>query len=638
LTIEPSISIFKVNARSGIGLDGWTNIERLKIMNREDNVEGPGIPDPKEIEKEINQFLADKYGNRIRVMGTQIGPWPGAVESGGGMEVKEDEATPSIRFDMKPEELHKYLDRFVIRQDSAKEILATKLCTHFNRIRYFLEKGDKDDAEGIGRIKSNIILMGPTGVGKTYLIKLIARKLGVPFVKGDATKFTETGYVGGDVEDLVRDLVQEADGDIEKAQYGIIYVDEIDKIASTGTVIGLDVSRAGVQRNLLKPMEETEVDLKVAHDPVSLMEAAAHFQKTGKRLKRTINTRNILFIVSGAFNELEDIISKRLSSKGLGFGASLKEKEDRNELIRAVKSEDLVEYGFESEFVGRLPVHSVLDDLDADDLYKILKNRFSSVVTAKKQDFKSYGIDIRFTDGALRAIAEKAHEEKTGARSLIGVMEKTLMGFERVLPSTDVTRFTVNEEVVESPRKMLDEIVNDEFHPSRCELFDDVDGLEREELLLELEDRAPEFEALHGRSLKGWALESVVDAAVKQGVSADTMYGRFFKAEDSIHSFETEFEALYGLKIRFSDDALRELVTLVLNGKEEALIVCRKIFQNYHHGLKLVMERSTTGEFVIPPEAIRDPERFLNDTIQQTYRANELETGLCDHGPETGRE
>ena len=185
---------------------------------------------------------------------------------------------PPIEFDLIPEELEAYLDQFVIRQSEAKAVLSTKICTHFNRLK--LE--EDEDEEAIGNIKNNVLLIGPTGVGKTYLIKLIARKIGVPFVKGDATKFSETGYVGGDVEDLVRELVREADGDIARAEHGIIYIDEIDKIASTRGLNGPDVSRSGVQRNLLKLMEETEVDLKSPQDIASQMEAVMQMQQSGK--------------------------------------------------------------------------------------------------------------------------------------------------------------------------------------------------------------------------------------------------------------------------------------------------------------------------------------------------------------------
>ena len=251
-------------------------------------------------------------------------------------------------------------------------------------------------------------MAGPTGVGKTYMIKLIAQKIGVPFVKGDATKFSETGYVGGDVEDLLRDLVYDANGDIERAQYGIVYIDEIDKIAGSGNIIGPDVSRTGVQRALLKPMEETEVDLRVPHDPISQMEAIEKYRRTGKREKKTINTRNILFIVSGAFNGLEDIIKKRLHKEGIGFGAEIKSKDDKAEYLKHISAEDLISYGFESEFIGRLPVVAVFHPLETQDLYEILKNPHSPITNSKKKDFKAYGINLQFEDNALVEMARMA--------------------------------------------------------------------------------------------------------------------------------------------------------------------------------------------------------------------------------------
>jgi len=238
----------------------------------------------------------------------------------------------------------------------------------------------------------------------------------------------------------VRDLVRETNGDIERAQYGIIYIDEIDKIASSNNLYGPDVSRTGVQRALLKPMEETEVDLKVPHDIVSQMEAVEQYRKTGKREKKIVNTKNILFIVSGAFNGLEKIIGERLDSKGLGFGAELKSPGREEALFAQVKSEDLMNYGFESEFIGRLPVIALFESLTVEDLYAILKSANSAVINSKKRDFMAYGIDLRFEDEALKKIAEMASGEKTGARGLISAVERVLLKFEKKLPSTDIKK------------------------------------------------------------------------------------------------------------------------------------------------------------------------------------------------------
>src|SRR3989304_6258777 len=221
------------------------------------------VPDQKELEKELNEYLGKKYGDRVRLVVPMLFPKTHAEEVSKEEKDPGDEGKKKkIQFDLKPEELEAFLNDYIIRQDEAKGILATKICTHFNRIKFTEMTKGSNRYQGVGYIKNNILMIGPTGVGKTYLIKLITKRMGVPFVKGDATKFSETGYVGGDVEDLVRDLVYEANGDIELAQYGIIYVDEIDKIASSNNIIGPDVSRTGVQRALLKPMEETEGDLK----------------------------------------------------------------------------------------------------------------------------------------------------------------------------------------------------------------------------------------------------------------------------------------------------------------------------------------------------------------------------------------
>ncbi len=370
-----------------------------------------------------------------------------------GESVKETEFT----FDLLPEELETYLNKYVVGQEETIEVIATKVCTHFNKMK--LEKSMTSDKVPVGKIKSNMLLIGPTGVGKTYIIKLIAKKLGVPFVKADATKFSETGYVGGDVEDLVRELVHECDGDIGKAEFGIIYIDEIDKVAGSGNGTGPDVSRTGVQRNLLKLMEESEVDLKTPHDLASQVEAAMEAQKTGKVTRQKINTKNILFIVSGAFGGLNDIIGKRLNKQAIGFDKSKSASSELSDILKNVKTEDFIKFGFESEFIGRLPVHVILNELNEEGLYRILKNKYSSVVLGKKMDFLSYGIEIEFTDEVLEILAGRAHEEKTGARGLLSVFEKVLIKYEKKLPSTNIKKFTIDKRVIENHKEVLNELV-----------------------------------------------------------------------------------------------------------------------------------------------------------------------------------
>ena len=415
-------------------------------------------PSPEDIRNDVSSFLRDKYGDQVI-----IPPNPERVGKEPGEKDDDKKSLSDINFDLKPTELEAYLRQYVVGQDDAIEVLSTKIATHFNRMKYEIQNNDIPPL--VGNIKSNMLMIGPTGVGKTYIIKLIAEKIGVPFVKGDATKFSETGYVGGDVDDLVRNLVHEANGDTKLAEYGIIYLDEIDKIASSGSSVGPDVSRSGVQRNLLKLMEEGEVDLKVPHDLASQMEAAMEAQRTGKVERKKINTKNILFVTSGAFSGLPDIIRKRLNQQPMGFTNKRSDvfQVPDTDIFKKVRSEDLIGFGFESEFVGRLPVVVSLNHLDVHGLYLILNNRNSTVIQGKKRDFRAYGIEIEFEDEALVRMAELAFEERTGARGLTSVVDRLLLKFEKHLPDTDLTHLVITKEMVEQPDKELDKILTNYY-------------------------------------------------------------------------------------------------------------------------------------------------------------------------------
>jgi endopeptidase Clp ATP-binding regulatory subunit ClpX len=576
------------------------------------------VPDQKELEKELNEYLGKKYGDRIRLVVPMLFPKPQADEV--SKEEKElSEGKQKIHFDLKPEELEGFLNDYIIRQEDAKQILATKICTHFNRIKFSESMKGKSRYEGVGYIKNNILMIGPTGVGKTYLIKLIAKKIGVPFVKGDATKFSETGYVGGDVEDLVRDLVYEANGDMELAQYGIIYVDEVDKIASSNNLIGPDVSRTGVQRALLKPMEETEVDLKVPHDPISQLEAIEHYRKTGKREKRTLNTKNILFIMSGAFGGLEEITKKRLNKEGIGFGAEIRSKDERAEYLRQVKAEDLIAYGFESEFIGRLPVVAVFEQLEVQDLYAILKNPNNPIILGKKKDFKSYGIDVQFEEEALYELAVKAHEEKTGARGLVSAVEKILIKFEKRLPSTDIQKFVVTKAVVENPDQELERLLQDHRNSEMLETFEMLLSQEKLDLKESIRNRESEFKKRYDIDFRESRIDLVATRMIEKGYDVNTVIEEVVEIQRQINRFVKDFDRRLGISIRFKDEAIDRITEIILNEEGKGAALLSRLSKDYEYGLELIRDKTGQKEFVMPEEAIHDSEGYLNRMIREIY-------------------
>ncbi|MGV8074220.1 MAG: AAA family ATPase [Syntrophobacteraceae bacterium] len=574
------------------------------------------IPDQEELEKELSDYLSKKYGYRIKVVSPMM--------MSQTREFQETQSKPSgvdrIKFDLKPEELESYLDQYVIKQDEAKAILATKICTHYNRIKYQNRRTKSRNASTVGRIKNNILLAGPTGVGKTYLVKLIAEKLGVPFVKGDATKFSETGYVGGDVEDLVRELLVEAGEDIELAQYGIIYIDEIDKIACSDHAIGPDVSRAGVQRALLKPMEETEVDLKVAHDPISQLQAIEQYRKTGKREKRTVNTKNILFIMSGAFNGLAPIVKRRLQKQGIGFGAQINSKEDDSKLAKYAKAEDLISFGFESEFIGRLPVLAMLDPLEVEDLFDILRSPNNPIILGKKDDFRSYGIDIKFQEDALYLLAQMAYEEKTGARGLVSVIEKVLLPFEKALPSSEIRFFVVTRELVADPESELHRLKDNPDDPDRLIKYREILNKEKQQVRQLVMQRKRDYVDNYPLIFTPDRIELIMDHHLQTDLAIESIFDEIILLFDQIRAFEEDFYDKHGFRIYFNEEAINEILMESLRRDTTAVAICKEVSRDYDYGFKLVSERTGQTQFTLPRNSVAHPDIFLEELIRDNYR------------------
>jgi ATP-dependent Clp protease ATP-binding subunit ClpX len=508
-------------------------------------------PNPDELRKDMEEFFSKKYGDRVRLGVLSAQPDQARTADEG---TETTEAPLELHFDYLPRDIKNYLDRFVIKQDNAKKVLATAICDHYNHIKRCSRKGPCKEYA-----KQNIIMLGPTGVGKTYLVRTIADLIGVPFVKADATKFSETGYVGGDVEDLVRELVQKADGNIALAEYGIIYLDEIDKIATPNNILGRDVSGGGVQRGLLKLMEETEVSLRTPFDLTSQLQAAMEFQSKGKVSHSIINTRHILFIVSGAFNGLADIIRKRLGTRNIGFVGRGKSAPSNADFLEVSRSSDFIEFGFESEFVGRLPVVVSCQELSIDDLFQILRHSEGSIIEQYVQAFDAYGIELKLTDEGLHRLAEKAYEERTGARSLVGVCERTFREFKYHLPHSLVRKFTLTARLVDSPLEVLNE----------------VKGEVREEQLSEL--------------------------------------------EAEVATIAQEWSQRYGIEIHIRPEAARLLGQKALDSDKDMRQVFNLTFKNYEHGLNLIRKTRGVHRFEITPEVIQEPETTLDRWIRSYY-------------------
>lgn len=537
-------------------------------MSEEKEPKEPNNP-LEELQKNLQDILKQGKGF-MPFPGSGMGPAGFSAPSDSGSEAieapeEEDEERAEIlrriqEFNLKPKEVRDYLDRFVIQQHEAKKVIAVAICDHFNHVRRCIQNPALQEVD---YAKPNTILLGPTGVGKTYLMRNVARLIGVPFVKADATKFSETGYVGGDVEDLVRDLVKGANGDVELAQYGIIYIDEIDKIANKSESGGRDVSGRGVQINLLKLMEDTEINLQSQTDIMGQMQAMMSMQGSKKPQRKTISTKHILFIVSGAFAQMEESIKKRVLKTSLGFGSAANATDEQDSYLSHAATKDFMDYGFEPEFVGRLPVRVACQPLKPDDLLQVLTTSEGSILNQYVSDFAGYDIQLSVTNDSLKEIATRAYIEKTGARGLLTVLERVFRSFKFELPSTSIKRIEIDKETIDNPEASLKALLHDNAHEQRDVLVNEI------------------------------------------------------------LDFTGRFETHHGFKLAFDSDAIEALVDESIDRDKTIRALCEQKFRDFHHGLTLISRNTGQTIFPITATVIANAEKELSQWVVASYREGE---------------
>jgi hypothetical protein len=377
-------------------------------------------------------------------------------------------------------------------------------------------------------------------------------------------------------------------------------------------------------------MEETDVDLKVPHDPISQIQAIEHYRRTGKREKKVVNTRNILFIMSGAFGDLTEIIKKRLQKQGIGFEADVRPTEIPWEILKEVRAQDLIEFGFESEFVGRLPVVVVFDELTKDDLLEILRNPNNPIILSKRIDFRAYGIDIKFEDDALLRIAEMAAEEKTGARGLVSAMEKVLIPFEKKLPSSTIRKFLVTRDVVEKPETHLEMLLSNPDDPEQAERYEKSGQKELERIKAYLAERAESLSQRYGLDIYSDRTDLIAELYLINVTEIDTAIEDFSAMYDQVKLEEASLMEKLEVTLAFDESAVDEIIGQAIRTGQQPGPLTFQLAKRLEYGLRLVKDRSGIDKFTINADAVKDMEGFINELIKNTYRHENIDEGLLN--------